>query len=253
VWQPENFDHQFRGNMPLYSAFSQSINIPAVNLGMQLGVERVTQTLKRLGVQGPVNQYPSLFLGSLELSSIEVAQLYSTLANDGVFKPLTTISAITNAIGKVMYEHVATPELRVEPEAAYMTKYALKRVTKDGTAKRLNAHFPSLVLAGKTGTSNEMRDSWFAGFDHNTVTVTWVGRDDNKSTGLTGASGALELYIRFLKSLNPEAIADTRPEGIRWAFVNVDTGLQAPPGCGNVMQLPIRASQFEPRPKCRKR
>lgn len=253
VWQPENFDHKYRGNMPLLSAFSQSINIPAVNLGMQLGVGKVTNTLQKLGVTGAINQYPSLFLGALELSSLDVAQVYSTLANDGVFKPLTTISAITNAVGKVMYEHVAVPERRVESEAAYMTKYALKRVTKDGTAKRLNAHFPSLVLAGKTGTSNEMRDSWFAGFDHNTVTVTWVGRDDNKSTGLTGASGALELYIRFMKSLNPEAIADTRPDGIRWAFVNIDTGHQAPPGCGNVMQLPIRASQFEPRPKCSKR
>jgi penicillin-binding protein 1B len=253
LWQPENFDHQYRGNMPMYAAFSQSVNIPAVNLGMQLGSAQVTNTLQKLGVTGSINQYPSLFLGALELSSLEVAQMYSTLANDGVYKPLTTISAITNAVGKVMYEHVSSVERRVEAEAAYMTKYALKRVTKDGTAKRLNAHFPSLVLAGKTGTSNDMRDSWFAGFDHNTVTVTWVGRDDNKSTGLTGASGALELYIRFLKSLNPEAIADERPEGIRWAFVNVDTGLQAPPGCGNVMQLPVRTSQFDPRPKCTKR
>ncbi|MFC0118086.1 penicillin-binding protein 1B [Pseudoalteromonas xiamenensis] len=252
IWNPENFDHKYRGDMPLYSAFSQSINLPAVNLGLQLGVESVTDTLKGLGVTSPINQYPSLFLGALELSSLEVAQMYSTLANDGIYKQLTSISAITNAVGTVLYEHVSEPERRFETEAAYMTKYALKRVTKDGTAKRLNAHFPSLVLAGKTGTSNDLRDSWFAGFDHNTVTVTWVGRDDNKTTGLTGAVGALELYIRYLKSLNPEAIADSRPEGIRWAFVDVDSGRQAPPGCGNVKQLPVRASQFEPRPECRR-
>ncbi|MFC3031151.1 penicillin-binding protein 1B [Pseudoalteromonas fenneropenaei] len=253
TWEPENFDHKFRGSLPLYQAFSQSINIPAVNVGMRLGVDNIADTLQQLGVTQSIPRYPSLLLGSLELSSYEVAQMYATLANDGVYRPLTAISAITNAVGKVLYEHNPSAEPRFSAEAAYMTKYAMKRVTKDGTAKRVNAHFPSLVLAGKTGTSNDLRDSWYAGFDQNTVTVTWVGRDDNKSTGLTGAVGALELYIRYLKQLNPEAIADERPAGIKWAFVNTETGQQAPPGCGTVLQLPIRASQFDPKPRCNRR
>ncbi|CCQ09867.1 Multimodular transpeptidase-transglycosylase [Pseudoalteromonas luteoviolacea B = ATCC 29581] len=252
TWKPENFDRQYRGEMPLYQAFAESINLPAVHLGLQLGVDSVAATLTKLGIDEPISRYPSLFLGAQALSSFDIAQMYSTLANDGVYKALTSISAITNATGTVLYEHQPSPELRFDKDAAYMTKYALKRVTKDGTAKRLNAHFPSLVLAGKTGTSNDLRDSWYAGFDHNTVTVTWVGRDDNKSTGLTGAVGALELYIRYLKPLNPEAIADTRPDSIRWAFVDVDTGRQAPPGCGNVKQLPIRAELFDPKPRCRR-
>ena len=150
----------------------------------------------------------------------------------------------------VLYQHQVSSEPRFDKAAVYMTKYAMKRVTKDGTAKRLNAHFPSIQLAGKTGTSNDLRDSWYAGFDQNTVTVAWLGRDDNKSTGLTGSVGALETYIRYLKPLNPEAIADTRPPSIRWAFINELTGKQAPPGCGKVIQLPLRASEFEPRPSC---
>lgn len=250
VWQPENFDHQYRGAIPLYQAFSKSINVPAVNLGLDVGVENVANTLKGLGVESKIDEYPSLLLGALELSSFEVAQLYTTLANDGEYKKLTAISALTDSVGKVLYKHKVNAQPRFDKAAMYMTKYAMKRVTKDGTAKRLNLHFPSIQLAGKTGTSNDLRDSWFAGFDQNTVTVTWLGRDDNQSTGLTGSVGALEAYIRYLKPLNPQAIADTRPPSIRWAFVNEQTGKQAPPGCGKVIQLPLRASEFEPRPKC---
>ncbi|MCF6436066.1 penicillin-binding protein 1B [Pseudoalteromonas sp. MMG022] len=250
VWRPENFDRKYRGTLPLYQAFSNSINIPAVNLGLDLGVHNVASTLQKLGVAERINQYPSLLLGALELSSYDVAQMYTTLAANGQYRQLTTISAMTNATGKVLYEHDVFSRERFTPEASYMTKFGLKKVTKEGTAKRLNQHFPSIQLAGKTGTSNDLRDSWFAGFDHNTVTVTWIGRDDNKSTGLTGGNGALELYIRYLKPLNPQAIADNRPKGIRWAFVNTLTGKQAPPGCGRVVQLPIRVSEFEPRPLC---
>ncbi len=250
VWQPENFDRQYRGAIPLYQAFSNSINIPAVNLGLDIGVDKVANTLKSLGVDDQIDEYPSLLLGALELSSFDVAQLYTTIANDGEYKKLTSISALTDSVGKVLYKHQVSAEPRVDKASVYMTKYAMKRVTKDGTAKRLNLHFPSIQLAGKTGTSNDLRDSWFAGFDQNTVTVAWLGRDDNKSTGLTGSVGALEAYIRYLKPLNPQAIADTRPPSIRWAFVNEHTGKQAPPGCGKVIQLPLRVSEFEPRPRC---
>lgn len=250
VWQPENFDRQYRGAIPLYQAFSNSINIPAVNLGLDIGVDKVANTLKSLGVEGQIDEYPSLLLGALELSSFDVAQLYTTIANDGEYKKLTSISALTDSVGNVLYKHQVSAEPRFDEASVYMTKYAMKRVTKDGTAKRLNLHFPSIQLAGKTGTSNDLRDSWFAGFDQNTVTVAWLGRDDNKSTGLTGSVGALEAYIRYLKPLNPQAIADTRPSSIRWAFVNEHTGKQAPPGCGKVIQLPLRVSEFEPRPRC---
>ncbi|WP_036933233.1 penicillin-binding protein 1B [Pseudoalteromonas sp. BSi20439] len=250
VWQPENFDHQYRGAVPLYKAFSHSINIPAVNLGLDVGVDKVANTLRGLGAKGHINEYPSLLLGAIEMSSFEVAQLYTIIAADGEYRELTSISALTDSVGKVLYKHKVSNEQRFDKDAMYMTKYAMKRVTKDGTAKRLNLHFPSIQLAGKTGTSNELRDSWFAGFDQNTVTVAWLGRDDNKSTGLTGSVGALETYIRYLKPLNPQAIADTRPPSIRWAFVNEQTGKQAPPGCGKVIQLPLRASEFKPRPEC---
>lgn len=252
VWQPENFDHQFRGMMPLYKAFSQSVNIPAVNTGLDVGVEKVINTLQRLGAEQSISAYPSVLLGALEMSSYDVAQLYTTLAADGEYRELTAISALTDSVGKVLYKHQVQSQSRFDDAAMYMTKYAMKRVTKDGTAKRLNAHFPSIQLAGKTGTSNDLRDSWFAGFDQNTVTVAWLGRDDNKSTGLTGSVGALEAYIRYLKPLNPQAIADTRPASIRWAFVNEETGMQAPPGCGKVIQLPLRASEFVPRPNCQR-
>ncbi|AZZ97204.1 penicillin-binding protein 1B [Pseudoalteromonas sp. R3] len=250
TWQPENFDHKFRGAVPLYRAFSESINIPAVNLGLDVGVDTVAQTMQQLGIDSDIPLYPSMLLGAVELSSFDVAQMYTTLAASGQYASLTSISAITNTTGKRLYQHRVARQSRFSQEAMYMTRYGLKRVTKSGTAKRLNQHFPSVQLAGKTGTSNELRDSWFAGFDHNTVTVTWVGRDDNKPAKLTGGRGALELYIRYLKPLNPQAIADQRPQGIRWAFINERTGEQAAPHCGPTIQLPIRIEEFNPRPGC---
>ncbi|MEJ6475131.1 penicillin-binding protein 1B [Pseudoalteromonas piscicida] len=250
VWSPENFDHKFRGQVPMFEAFSNSINIPAVNLGLDVGVNRVAQTLNELGVDKSIPLYPSLLLGALELSSFDVAEAYTTLAADGKHSELTSVMAITDSVGKLLFEHSAQKSQTLDSDAVYMTKYGMKRVTKKGTAKRLNLHFPSIQLAGKTGTSNDLRDSWFAGFDQNTVTVAWIGRDDNTPTGLTGSRGALELYIRYLKPLNPQAIVDERPSSIRWAFINPKTGKQSPPSCGPVLQLPIRASMFEPRPEC---
>ncbi|OCQ20570.1 penicillin-binding protein 1B [Pseudoalteromonas luteoviolacea] len=250
TWAPENFDHKFRGQVPLYRAFSESLNIPAVNLGLELGVYNVANTMTELGVNADIPTYPSMLLGAVELSSFDIAQMYTTIAANGRYSALTSISAITDSTGRMLYQHRPEKTQRFDPSSVYMTKYGLKRVTKSGTGKRLNKHFPAIQLAGKTGTSNDLRDSWFAGFDHNTVTVTWIGRDDNKPAKLTGGRGALELYIRYLKPLNPQAIADERPEGIRWAFVNKETGKQAAPHCGPTIQLPLRAELFNPKPSC---
>jgi penicillin-binding protein 1B len=153
-------------------------------------------------------------------------------------------------VGDLIYQHQSNSEQRFSNATSYMTKYALQKVTREGTAKRLKAHFPTIQLAGKTGSTNNLRDSWFAGFDQNTVTVTWVGRDDNKPTKLTGSMGALELYIRYLRQLNPESLATPRPPSIKWAFINTETGKQAMPGCGTVIKLPILSAQFDPQPRC---
>ncbi|MDE3271602.1 penicillin-binding protein 1B [Pseudoalteromonas sp. G4] len=240
TWSPSNFDQRFRGKMPLYQAF----------IGLDLGLPAVTESIKRLGVEQSINQYPSLLLGAQELSPIDVAQMYSTIAFDGDYRNITSVAAITNAVGELIYQHQSTPIRRFSPATSYMTKYAMQKVTREGTAKRLKLHFPTIQLAGKTGSTNNLRDSWFAGFDQNTVTVTWVGRDDNKPTKLTGSVGALELYIRYLRQLNPESIATPRPPSIKWAFVNTETGKQAPPGCGTVLKLPIPAELFNSRPRC---
>ncbi|SFC74137.1 penicillin-binding protein 1B [Pseudoalteromonas denitrificans] len=249
-WQPVNYDRKYRGNMPLYKAFSNSINLPAVHLGLELGVENVAKTLNKLGINQEIQTYPSLLLGAVELSSFQVAQMYTTLALSGHYQKLTTVAAITDSVGNILHQHNAQSKAVFSKESTYLTRYAMKKVTREGTAKRLKSHFPTIQLAGKTGTTNNLRDSWFAGFDQNTATVIWVGRDDNKPTSLTGSSGALELYIRYLKQLNPESIADTRPSSIKWAFVNEETGKQAPPGCGTVVNLPVRVSEFNPKPKC---
>ncbi len=249
-WSPGNFDNKFRGRIPLYEAFSQSVNIPAVNVGLDIGLESLIATLNGLGIEQQITPYPSLFLGAIELSSVEVAQMYTTLAANGFYQPITSVSAITNSVGDVIYQHDNQASRHFDEQSSYMTKFAMQKVTREGTAKRLKLHFPTIQLAGKTGSTNNLRDSWYAGFDQNTVTVTWLGRDDNKPTKLTGGIGALELYIRYLKKLNPESIADQRPDSIKWAFVSAETGKQSAPSCGKVINLPIRAEQFIDNPNC---
>nr|WP_315853256.1 penicillin-binding protein 1B [Alteromonas oceanisediminis] len=237
-WQPLNADKTFRGEVPLIDALTQSLNVPTVNLGLAVGLDTIAYTLRRLGVTTPIKEVPALTLGSVELSLLQVNQVYQTLANTGVYKPVHAVNAIVSANNRLMWQHSGYAEQRVDDAATYLTNFALHKVTVEGTAKRIRQQFPRVNMAGKTGTTDDYRDSWFAGFDRNVLVTTWLGEDDNKPTGLTGASGALSAFIAYQKRQEPKSLSRRFPDGLGIAHFLPATGEVVTAGCPNALSVP---------------
>ncbi|MCE0493348.1 penicillin-binding protein 1B [Vibrio salinus] len=216
IWEPQNFDRQFRGDIPLYMGLAKSINVPTVKLGMSLGIRQVSQTLIDLGInRQELRPVPSMFLGAFSLTPIQVAQMFQTITNSGRQAKLSALRSVIDLDGNVLYQSVPKSFQAVSQQAAWLTTYAMKRGVMEGTGRYLNRRFGWAALAGKTGTSNDTRDSWFVGVDGREVTTTWVGRDDDRSTGLTGASGALRVYADYLSRRRPEKLSLPWPKGIK--------------------------------------
>lgn len=242
VWRPNNYDRKFRGQVMLVDALAKSLNVPTVNLGMAVGLDKVIEGLKRMGVKQPIPAYPSLMLGTLELTPLEVNQLYLTLANQGLYQPLTSIRAIQDDQGELLYQHNAKATQVLDPDAGYLALYAMTRVVGGGTAAHLAARFPNRVMAGKTGTTNDLRDTWYAGLDNEELASVWVGRDDNGVTGLTGSSGALRVYSRYLDSRGVDSLELNAPAGIEQMNFAYSDGMPADPRCEQTRLLPAKSS-----------
>lgn len=240
VWSPRNFDRKFRGEVPLYVALSKSYNVPTVRLGMQLGIDSVSNTIEKLGVdKSEIRPVPSMFLGSFSLTPFQVAQMYQTVTNSGRKAPLSALRSVVDSDGEVLYQSIPRVSQSVEQQAAWLTTYAMKRGVSEGTGRFLQSQFSWAGLAGKTGTSNDSRDSWFVGVDGREVTTIWLGRDDNKPTKLTGSSGALRVYADYLKQRGPEVLRLPWPNGIATAnFVNTNSGALEF-NCDGPVQLPV--------------
>ncbi|OEF04111.1 penicillin-binding protein 1B [Vibrio genomosp. F10] len=215
VWSPRNYDRQFRGEVPLYEALSKSLNVPTVQLGMKLGIPAVMDTLEKLGVdRSEIRPVPSMFLGSFTLTPFQVAQMYQTLTNSGKKAQLSALRSVLDQEGNVLYESIPRVQQRVSQQAAWLTTYAMKLAVVEGTGRYLHGPFSWAALAGKTGTSNDTRDSWFVGVDGREVTAIWLGRDDNQPTKLTGSSGALRVYSEYLTNRIPERLVLPWPQEI---------------------------------------
>ncbi|WP_261884855.1 penicillin-binding protein 1B [Vibrio pomeroyi] len=240
VWSPRNFDRKFRGEVPLYVALSKSYNVPTVRLGMQLGIDSVSDTIGKLGVdKNEIRPVPSMFLGSFSLTPFQVAQMYQTITNSGRIAPLSALRSVVDNDGEVLYQSIPRVSQSVDQQAAWLTTYAMKRGVSEGTGRFLQGQFAWAGLAGKTGTSNDSRDSWFVGVDGREVTTIWLGRDDNKPTKLTGSSGALRVYADYLKQRTPEQLLLPWPTGIATASFT-----RTPEGalefdCDGTVKLPV--------------
>ncbi|WP_372059206.1 penicillin-binding protein 1B [Vibrio sp. 10N.261.51.F12] len=240
LWQPRNYDRKFRGDVPLYEALAKSLNVPTVRLGMSLGIKNVSDTLVRLGVDASeIRPVPSMFLGALSLTPYQVAQMYQTLSNSGRQANLSALRSVVTVDGEVLYRSLPKATQKVPQQAAWLTTYAMKKGVEEGTGRYLNSKFASSALAGKTGTSNDTRDSWFVGVDGREVTTIWVGRDDNKSTKLTGSSGALRVYSDYLSARVPEKLILPWPKNISMIGFNKTTGGALQLDCGSDFQLPM--------------
>lgn len=239
-WQPQNFDKKEHGNVSLLYALTHSFNMATVNLGLQLGLSRVTTYLQHLGVPGKLAQYPSVLLGAVEASPLELAEVYTVFANDGLRVPARVINAVTDQNQRKLKRYGLALQPVMEPATAALMRYALTRVVAEGTATALAAQLPGVTpLAGKTGTSNDSRDSWFAGFGGNLLGVAWVGRDDNKPTGLTGSTGAMRVWAAAMKGAAIMPLELKLPAEVEWQNVDLRSASVLPAECPTGVAMPI--------------
>ncbi len=244
IWQPDNFDHTSHGEVLLIDALAQSYNQATASLGMAVGLDNVRRTLQNLGVEENVPLLPAVLLGALELSPLDVAAMYHTLANDGVLVPLRTIRSVVDAEGQQLRRYSLQLSEGVDPASVNLLQFALQTVMREGTGKSVYQKLPdSLALAGKTGTTNDQRDSWFAGFSGQHLAVVWLGRDDNGVTPLTGATGALHVWGDIFKRLPSRGLEIVPAADIEFLWVDGKTGKLSGENCRDARLLPFRAGQ----------
>ena len=252
-WKPANFDKQVRGPVPMVRALTQSLNLATVNLGLEVGLDHVARTFEQLGLDEAPPEFASMLLGATNLSPLEVAQMYNTLANGGFRSPLRAVRAVIAEDGKPL----KAPELEVaevsSPEAIYTLDRMLIEVMERGTGRAAKRQLPAdLVVAGKTGTSNDYRDSWFSGFSGSHLVVAWVGHDDNSPTGLTGTTGGLAVWSRLMGSIATSSFEPLLPESLEHRWIDYFSGLETSPYCnGSAVSLPFDVGTLlEPAPEC---
>ena len=233
TWRPENFERKGYGRITLRKTIEDSVNTATVRLAQEVGLKEVVETARAAGITSPLSPVPAMALGSFEVTPVELAYAYATLASGGVrFDPFA-LTSVTTADGDLLAAKEVRRQQVIDPRAAYLTGYALEGVLERGTAKSARAmgvHFPA---SGKTGTTDGNRDSWFVGYTPDVVCAVWVGYDSGADTGLTGARGALRIWARFLRALYSESgpPAMTRPEGLQNAVIDPESGYLATTAC----------------------
>lgn len=239
-WSPKNYDGEQRGEVPLHRALSHSYNLPAVRVGLDIGVDVVKDTLRAFGVTSPIPEYPSMLLGSVAMTPVTVAQMYQGLATSGFNTPLRTIREVTDANGEPLSRYRLEVDQVADPAAVHLVQYALQETMREGTGRSAYYTVPDeLALAGKTGTTDDGRDSWFAGFSGDLLAVAWVGRDDNGATPLTGATGALPIWSRFMAQVPQHSLSPVVPDGVNYLWVNTQRQALTDEGCDNARLLPF--------------
>jgi penicillin-binding protein 1B len=239
-WAPENYDKINHGQVPLRLALAHSYNVASARLGLDLGLEHVLDNAHRLGIERDLPPYASSLLGAVDLAPIEMTQMYQTIASGGFRAPLRAIREVLTGDGQPITRYGLAVEQVFDPAPVYLLTSALQDVVREGTAAGLKAYLPSsLALAGKTGTTDELRDAWFAGFSGDRVAVVWVGYDDNQPAGLTGAAGAMPVWGEAMRRLNPEPLSPPMPEAVERVWVDPVSGLRADRDCPGAVELPF--------------
>lgn len=236
-WSPRNYKNRYLGMVSLRKALAKSLNAATARIAQEVGLEPARQMAVRLGFTSPLPAYPSLALGAAEVTPLEVALAYSTLANQGISTLPETIKWITTRTGEMIEQRPMTVEQRIHPNDAYVLTHLLEGVMEQGTgagARRRGFVHPA---AGKTGTTNDYGDAWFAGYTPDLLTVVWVGFDRRTSLELPGAQAALPIWTEFMKRAAIGTVAAfAAPPGVTLVAVDQETGLRATPSCPKVIQ-----------------
>jgi len=244
-WTPHNYDQKEHGDIFLFQALSHSYNLSATRLGMAVGVPQVLATIGKLGVDVDWPNYPAILLGSGAMTPLQVAKMYQTIASGGFNTPIKPIRSVINLRGDPLKNYPFVLEQKFDPAYIYLLQEAMQLVMRQGTGRSVyNKINKNINLAGKTGTTNDYKDSWFAGFGQNLLSVVWLGHDDNKSSGLTGATGALQVWNHFMQAAGPLSLEPIAPPNIVYVHVDAATGNAVSSDCPNVITMPyIRGSE----------
>jgi len=243
TWQPDNFDHRAHGQVSLLTALLHSYNQATVRLGMQLGLPTVARVLQQLGLlRQQATLHPALLLGALDATPMAVAAAYQPLAANGYLADPGAVRHVLSGEQRLRSNYPVRIRQLLASEPVALLNYALTRVTAEGTARGLAKQLGAVhSIAGKTGTSNDQRDSWFVGFDRQRLAVVWVGRDDNKPAGITGASAAMPLWAQIFAGQPLEDIDVQQLPGLYWYWIDQRNGLLSPADCPFARVLPFLA------------
>ncbi|HSC28750.1 MAG TPA: penicillin-binding transpeptidase domain-containing protein, partial [Vicinamibacterales bacterium] len=234
-WNPGNYEGEYDGAITLRRALALSRNIATVKVAEAAGYDRVAGLWRRIGAGTPPRPYPSIALGVFEATPFEIAQAYTVFPNGGTIRPLRAIARLV-AGGRDVAVHTEAPKTVARRETTFLVTNMMRSVLNEGTGAGTRAAGFALDGAGKTGTTNDLRDAWFVGFTPELLTVVWVGLDDNQPLGLSGTQAALPMWTDFmLRALagRPDVPFDT-PEGISFVDIDRDTGQRAGPVCPRV-------------------
>ena len=240
LWEPRNFDRQPHGEVLLHRALAKSYNLASARLGLELGLDAVVDMLYRLGIERAVPKVPALTLGAGEYSPMDMAAMYQTIAAGGFRMPLRSIRDIVDAQGEPLRRYPLEYDRTVGLKAVHLLHYAMMETMREGTGRGAYRYLPdAFKVAGKTGTTNDGRDSWFAGFSGDLMAVSWIGRDDNGGTGLTGSSGALKLWAHFMAASSERSLGYRMPDGVGVRWIDETNGYLTGKGCPNARLLPF--------------
>jgi len=239
TWSPRNHDDEFHGEMLLIDALVDSRNVATARLGMERGLEAVGTQFERLGMRSGRGLVPADLLGAFSLTPLQVTGLYQTIADGGFDTPLRAIAAVHRREGGELRRYGLAVRQAIPAETAFLLRHALHEIAERGTGRALQWLLPGRRVAGKTGTTNDLRDSWFAGFDARHVATVWVGRDDNSPAGLSGSAGALRVWADMMQRIPAPDRAERVPAGIEWAHVSPATGLRVSSHCDDAYRLPF--------------
>jgi len=232
VWAPENYENEYDGPITLRHALARSRNIATIKVAEAAGYDRVAALWKKLGIGNPPKAFPSIALGVFEATPFEIATAYTIFPNQGVVRPLRHVMRIESGEKDITKPQAEGREI-ARPSSTYLVTNMMRSVLDEGTGAAVRGSGFALDAAGKTGTTNDLRDAWFVGFTPTLLTVVWVGFDENQALGLSGSRAALPIWTEFMTRAlagTPNVVFSV-PEGITFATIDPDTGKLAQPGC----------------------
>jgi penicillin-binding protein 1B len=251
VWTPENYEKTYDGPITFRHALAHSRNLGTIHVAQAAGYDRVAALWKKLGVGNPPKAYPSIALGVFEATPFEIATAYTIFPNMGALRPLRHIMSITSGGANVTRKASEGVREIARHDTTYLVTNMMRSVLNEGTAAGARTAGFKPDAAGKTGTTNDLRDAWFVGFTPELLTVVWVGFDDNQPVGLSGAQAALPIWTEFMTRALAGRAGDefAVPEGISFVDIDKDTGKLAVPACPRVFHEAFLAGT-EPTQAC---